>query len=64
MACMASDHDEIGALRASCTRFLGGHGPQDAAQLLGTIPAGTALEPAEIRAIFAELAGTGESPGT
>ena len=27
-----------------CTRFLGGHGPQDAAQLLGTIPADTDLD--------------------
>lgn len=41
---MASDHDEFGALRARCTRFLGGHGPQDAAQLLGTIPADTDLD--------------------
>jgi len=41
---MASDHDEFGALRASCTRFLGGHGPQDAAQLLGTIPTDTDLD--------------------
>jgi threonine aldolase len=41
---MASDHDEFGTLRARCTRFLGGHGPQDAAQLLGTIPADTDLD--------------------
>jgi threonine aldolase len=41
---MASHDDEFGALRASCTRFLYGHGPQGAAQLLGTIPADTDLD--------------------
>jgi threonine aldolase len=44
MACMASDDDELGALRVSCTRFLSGHGPQNAAQLLATIPADTELD--------------------
>jgi threonine aldolase len=38
---MTGHGDDIGALRAGCTRFLNGHGPQGAAQLLGTIPADT-----------------------
>jgi hypothetical protein len=58
---MASHDDELGALRASCTRFLHGHGLQDAAQQLSVGDATCALEPAEIRAIFAELAGAGEN---
>jgi threonine aldolase len=41
---MAGDDDELDALRASCTRFLNGHGPQDAARLLATIPAETELD--------------------
>jgi threonine aldolase len=44
MACMTSDHDELGALRAACTRFLNGHGPQNAARLLATIPPDTELD--------------------
>lgn len=44
MACMTSDVDELNALRASCTRFLSGHGPQDAARMLATIPADTELD--------------------
>jgi threonine aldolase len=38
---MVDDEDEIRALRAKCTRFLGGHGPRDAARMLATIPADT-----------------------
>jgi threonine aldolase len=38
---MATNDDELEALRAHCTRFLHGHGPQDAARLLATIPADT-----------------------
>ena len=41
MACMANRDDEMEVLRASCTRFLNGHGPQDAARLLATVPADT-----------------------
>ncbi len=37
---MASDDDELDALRARCTRFLSGHGPQ----MLATIPADTELD--------------------
>lgn len=44
MAFMASDDDELNALRAGCTRFLNGHGPQDAARLLATIPPETELD--------------------
>ena len=36
-----ADDDELDALQASCTRFLNGHGPQGAAQLLATIPEDT-----------------------
>jgi len=32
--------DELDALREGCTRFLGGHGPVRAAEVLATIPAG------------------------
>jgi threonine aldolase len=40
-----ADHDvELDVLRSRCTRFLNGHGPQDAAQLLATIPADTELD--------------------
>jgi threonine aldolase len=38
---MASNDDGLDALRDKCTRFLGGHGPQSAAQLLATIPGDT-----------------------
>jgi threonine aldolase len=41
---MASHGDELAALRAGCTRFLNGHGWQNAAQLLSTIPADTDLD--------------------
>src|SRR5215472_8089447 len=44
MACMADHDDELDALRACCTRFLNGHGPQDAARLLASIPADTELD--------------------
>jgi hypothetical protein len=66
MACMASDDDELGALRASCTRFLSGHGPQDAAQLLATIPADTELdrygEGGVVAVLEAEVAGLPGKP--
>ncbi len=38
---MAPDDDEVAALRDSCTRFLAGHGPVRAADLLATIPPDT-----------------------
>ena len=41
---MASNDRELDALRARCTRFLNGHGPQDAARQLAMIPAGTELD--------------------
>lgn len=44
MACMADHDDDLNLLRARCTRFLNGNGPQDAAQLLSTIPADTELD--------------------
>jgi threonine aldolase len=44
MACMVGHDDDLSQLRARCTRFLNGHGPQDAAQLLSTIPADTELD--------------------
>jgi threonine aldolase len=40
---MAAD-DELSALRDGCTRFLTGHGPVRAADLLATIPAQTAVD--------------------
>jgi threonine aldolase len=40
---MPSD-DELSALRDSCTRFLGGHGPVRAADLLATIPPDTVVD--------------------
>ncbi len=58
---MAGHGDELGALRAGCTRFLHGHGRQDAAQLLGTIPADTGLdrygEGGAVAGLEAEVAG-------
>jgi threonine aldolase len=61
MAFMASDNDELDALAASCTRFLNGHGPQDAARLLATIPADTELdrygEGGVVNALETEVAG-------
>jgi len=44
MRCMASDDRELDVLRARCTRFLNGHGRQDAARLLAMIPADTELD--------------------
>lgn len=44
MARMAGDDDELRALRAKCTRFLSGHGPQDAAQMLATIAPDTDMD--------------------
>ncbi len=44
MACMAGHDDDLDVLRARCTRFLNGHGPQDAARVLATIPADTELD--------------------
>ena len=44
MACMADHDDQLDELRSRCTRFLNGHGQQDAAQLLATIPADTELD--------------------
>lgn len=44
MARMSDHDDELDALRVSCTRFLSGHGPQDAARLLATIPPDTELD--------------------
>ncbi|HEY7325048.1 MAG TPA: beta-eliminating lyase-related protein [Streptosporangiaceae bacterium] len=41
---MADHDDELDLLRSGCTRFLSGHGPQDAARLLGTIPPDTELD--------------------
>src|SRR5215472_876993 len=41
---MADDDDELDLLRSRCTSFLNGHGPQDAARLLATIPADTDLD--------------------
>jgi threonine aldolase len=44
MACMAGDDDDLDALRAGCTRFLNGHGPQNAERMLATIPVDTELD--------------------
>jgi threonine aldolase len=41
---MAGHDDELEVLRAGCTRFLSGHGVQDAARLLATVPADTELD--------------------
>jgi threonine aldolase len=41
---MAADDDELSALRDQCTRFLYGHGPLRAADLLATIPPETAVD--------------------
>jgi threonine aldolase len=41
---MASDDDEVAALRNRCTRFLGGHGPVRAVDLLATIPPDTEVD--------------------
>jgi threonine aldolase len=47
--------DEIDALRARCTRFLNGHGPTRAADVLATIPADTAVDRYGERGVVAEL---------
>ena len=39
-----ADQDELAALRATCSRFLAGHGPADAAAMLATIPADTKID--------------------
>ena len=49
------DDDAVTALRDSCTRFLHGHGPGTAADLLATIPAGTALDHYGDSGVVAEL---------
>src|ERR1022692_4698788 len=41
---MAADDDELSALRDQCTRFLYGHGPLRAADLLATTPPETAVD--------------------
>jgi threonine aldolase len=41
IACMDSDDRELEVLRQRCTRFLNGHGWQDTARLLATIPPDT-----------------------
>ena len=57
--------DDLTALRAGCDRALNGHGPQTAADLLATIPPGTAVDRygdggvvAELEAEVAGLLGT------
>jgi threonine aldolase len=44
MASMGDHDDDLDELRSRCTRFLSGHGPQDAARLLATIPADAELD--------------------
>jgi threonine aldolase len=54
----ANDDDDdaaVAALRDSCTRFLGGHGSGTAADLLATIPAGTAIDHYGDGGVVAEL---------
>jgi threonine aldolase len=64
---MTNDDDELDALRARCTRFLGGHGRPDAAQLLATIPADTELDRygdgGVVAALEAEIATLLDKPG-
>jgi threonine aldolase len=61
MAGMATNDDELDGLRANCTRFLHGHGAQDAAGMLATIPADTELdrygEGGVVAGLEAEVAG-------
>ncbi len=55
---MAADDlspDEVTALRDQCTVFLGWHGQQSAAELLATIPAGTATDRYGDGGVVAEL---------
>jgi threonine aldolase len=49
-----SDDDAL-TLRRSCSRFLGGHGPVDAADLLATIPADTEVDRYGDGGVVAEL---------
>jgi threonine aldolase len=51
----ADTADDLAALRGSCTRFLAGHGPVTAADLLATIPAGTEIDRYGNGGVVAEL---------
>lgn len=51
----ASAANEVDALRAACTRFLSGHGPVRAADLLATIPADTQVDRYGDGGVVAEL---------
>src|SRR5580704_559621 len=44
MVRMAADDIEINRLRDECTKFLAGHGPVRASDMLATIPADTAVD--------------------
>src|SRR6516162_4790623 len=44
MGFMAADGDGLDALRASCARFLTGHGRVSASEMLATIPADTEVD--------------------
>lgn len=52
---MIIDDPELASLRAACTRFLTGHGPVGAAELLTTIPADTAVDRYGDGGVVAEL---------
>ena len=58
---MAADDPELTALRGACTRFVAGHGPARAADLLATIPPDTELDRygdgGVVAALEAEVAG-------
>jgi threonine aldolase len=47
--------DDLAALRQSCDRALAGHGPQTAADLLATVPPGTAVDRYGDGGVVAEL---------
>jgi threonine aldolase len=47
--------DDLTALRQSCDRALGGHGPQTAADLLATVPTDTAVDRYGAGGVVAEL---------
>src|SRR5215467_2073186 len=68
MRCMASDDRELDVLRAQCTRFLSGHGRQDAAQQLAMIPADTETdtygEGGIVAALEGEVAGLLDKPAS
>lgn len=49
------DESEIATLQAQCTTFVHGHGRQDAATLLATIPADTAIDRYGAGGVVAEL---------